>query len=258
MPDDEPIESAEEWLEKQAPVNVKLKRPTEFIENWDEIALEWKILNTFAEGHAGFYPLTIKGAYVIGVIHDICESVDCLLHHSQVRQTTYIPAYGVFASGVEVLGRCINGNIGTAQNTPDLKTGFKWLVSSSPESISDDYVLIKTSNYEYTIEMLAALRHFAAHGQATSQKTGKGEYKFGRIDYEILEKLLPYLAEGLDRYWHELQHSEPLCNKLAKANIISLRDWPVLKSWILFEKDEHSVYHSIAEIFKRFNWHLTS
>jgi len=252
------MESAEDRLAKQAPVNVKLKQPTVTIEGWGEEALEWKVVNAFAQGHSGFYPLTIKGAYVIGVIHDICESVDCLLKHPRFRETTYIPAYGVFASGIEVLGRCINGNANTANNVKDLKIGFKWLASSSPDSISDNYVLIKTSSYEYTVEMLAALRHFAAHGQATSEKTDKGEYKFGRIDYEILEKLLPHLAEGLDRYWHELQRSELLCNKLAKANIISLRDWPVLKSWILFEKDEHGAYHSIAEIFKRFNWQVVT
>ncbi|MEW6499126.1 MAG: hypothetical protein AB1589_42570 [Cyanobacteriota bacterium] len=257
MHNDEPIELAEERREKQAPVNVKLKYPTEPVDNWDDIAFEWKTLNHLVGGNPGFYTLTIKAAYVIGVIHDICESVDCLIRYKQIR-TTYLPAYGVFASGVEILGRCITGNETTVNNVQDIKTGFKWLASSSPDKIIDDYILIRTSSFEYTIAMLIALRHFAAHGQATSKKKEDGRYQFGMIDYEILEKLLPCLADGLDRYWHELIQSEVLCNKLAKANIIALRDWPIKKSWILFEKDKNGTYHSVADIFKRFNWRVSS
>jgi len=257
MPKNKPCDTVDEQ-ERRAPTNVKLKQPTEAIANWDNIALEWKALNARIHGHPGFYPLTIKGVYVIGVIHDICESVDALLHHPQVRQTTYIPAYGVFASGIEILGRCIIGNATSINNVQDLKTGFKWLASSSPDKIPCNYSLIKTSCNKYTIEMLAALRHFAAHGQATAKKTDEGGYQFGIIDYEILETLLPRLADGLNRYWHELHRSESMCNKLAQANVIALRNWPIEKSWILFEKDENGKYHSVAEIFNRFNWRLVS
>jgi len=238
------------------PVNVKLQTPTIAIPNWNQEATDWMTLNVAAHGNPDFYPLTVKAAYVIGVEHDICESVSHLLTHPSVKTTTYIPAYGVFASGVEVLGRCITGNSTTRGSSADLKTGFKWLVSSSQDTVPDSHVLITTNSYAYTIEMLAALRHFAAHGQATSRVTASGTYQFGNIDYEILSKMPPLIANGLERYWHQLQQDEPLCNKLAEANIIALRSWPVLRSWMLFEKDEFGRYHSITEIFNRFDWRV--
>ncbi len=250
------VRSVEEWQEEQAPVNVKLKYPAESVENWDILTIEWKALNAWAGGHPGFYPLTIKAAYVIGVIHDLCESVSCLLGHPRVLETTYIPAYGVVASGIEILGRCIRGNHDTRAATADLKTGFKWLATSAIEQLTDNSILIETSRQKCSIGMLAALRHFAAHGQATSEKTDRDAYKFGELDYEILGKMPPLIADGLERYWNELQHSDDLCNKLAEANILALRSWPVKKSWILFEKDASGVYHSITEIFNRFDWNI--
>ncbi len=246
--------SAMELLEEQAPVNVKLRNPTEQVEDWD--AVEWQALNAWAGGHPGFYPLTIKAAYVVGIIHDLCESVSWLLSHPKVLETTYIPAYGVFASGVELLGRCIRGNSTTLDNANDLKMGFKWLADSATERGSDDFILIETSRQKCSINMLTALRHFAAHGQATSNKTDEGAYGFGDLDYEILAKMPPLVADGLERYWTELRRSNDLCNKLANANIHSLRSWPVKKSWILFEKDDTGVYHSIVEIFNRFDWNI--
>ncbi|MGB3905234.1 MAG: hypothetical protein WBB22_09945 [Anaerolineae bacterium] len=96
-----------------APINVKVENPTDAGTNWQAEVPRWRSLNKQIGGNPDFYPLTIKGAHVIGVIHDICESVSCLLRYPNARQTTYIPAYGVFASGVEILGRCIRGNEGT-------------------------------------------------------------------------------------------------------------------------------------------------
>jgi len=237
-----------------APINLKLQTPTVHIAGWKQEAEEWMGLNAAAQGNPDFYPLTVKGAYVIGVEHDICECVSHLLKHPRAKTTTYIPAYGVFASGVEVLGRCINGNATTRGNVADLKTGFKWLASSSYDTIPDTYILITTNGNSYTIEMLAALRHFAAHGQATANVTAAGTYQFGNIDYEILGKMPALIADGLERYWNQLQRDENLCNKLAEANVIALRNWPVLRSWSLFEKDESGRYHSITEIFNRFDW----
>jgi len=239
-----------------APVNVKLKNPTVAIQGWKQEAKEWMNLNAAVGGNLDFYPLTVKAAYIIGIIHDLCDSVSYLLVDPSAMATTYIPAYGVFASGVEILGRCVNGNPTTRGSVGDLKTGFKWLVSSSYDSVPDTRVLITTGSYSYTIEMLAALRHFAAHGQATSRVTNAGTYQFGNIDYEILSKMPPLIANGLERYWNQLQSDEELCNKLAEANIIALRNWPVFRSWMLFERDESGKHHSITEIFNRFNWHV--
>jgi hypothetical protein len=238
-----------------APINVKLKEPTEAIENWPEEKVQWIALNKESKGNPDFFPLTIKAAYVIGVIHSICKSVSYLLEAPNAIQTTYIPAYGVFASSIDILGRCVAGN-SKDYSKKDVEIGFKWLVSSAYETVPVDHILIKTSNLEYTIQMLTSLRHFAAHGQATSKKIDGGTYQFGRIDYEILGEVLPLLADGLARYWNELMHDESLCNRLAKANIIRLRGWPIFLSWRLFEKDEYGVYHGVADIFKRFDWHV--
>lgn len=238
-----------------APVNVKLKIPTLNVPGWKQEAAEWMNLNSSVGGNPYFYPLTVKAAYAIGIIHGLCESVSYLLTHTNAKYTTYIPAYGVFASGVELLGRCLNGNSTTHKNVADLKTGFKWLASTSYNSVPDTQILITTSSNSYTIEMLAALRHFAAHGQATSRITSAGTYQFGNIDYEILSKMPPFITSGIERYWNQLQSDEELCNNLAKANIIALRNWPVFISWKLFEKDEYGNYHSITDIFKKvLNW----
>ena len=244
-----------------APVNVKLKLPTESIDGWDKEAQQWLFVNQDTGGNSDFYPLTIKAAYVIGVIHTLCESVSILLNDTNAKVTTYLPAYGVFASSVELLGRCIRGNSSTKGSTKDLETGFKWLASSYFEQYKSNYenvpvqiVLIQTSEHMYTIFNLVALRHLSAHGQATSKEIKEGYYEFGNIDYGILSQFPHLLASGLEKYWHELQSSEELCNRLAKAKIIALRKWPVFLSWSLFQADTSGVYHSIEEIFNRFSW----
>ena len=239
-----------------APVNVELRDPTVVLKNWQEQKEQWLSLNATVKGNPDFYPLTIKAAYVIGVIHDICESVDHLLRFKNVR-ITYIPAYGVFAAGIEVLGRCVRGNDGVEGAVKDLKTGLKWPAYSSNleipcsgvDDIPDDSVLIQTRNDKYTIESLTHLRHFAAHGQATARELGE-------IDYEILDNMPSLVASGLDTYWSELQCSKERCNDLAKANIVAFRNWPVFKSWSLFEKNEQGVYQSITRIFSKFNWRI--
>jgi len=244
-----------------APVNVKLQTPTVAIPDWNQEATEWMNLNAAAHGNPGFYPLTVKAAYVIGVIHDICTSVSVLLRPRDYRQTTYVPAYSIFASGVEILGRCVEGNE-THRGQRDIYSGFKWLAAPSYPSlpvydnVPNEHILVQTSSFDYTIAMLVALRHFAAHGQATSAKTNEGTYQFGNIDYEILSKMPPLIADGLERYWNELQNSDPLCNRLARTNIIALRNWPVSKSWNLFERDGRGVYRSITKIFNRFDWRV--
>lgn len=124
-----------------APVNVKLKTPTVAIPNWNQAASYWMSLNAAVNGNPDFYPLTVKAIYVIGIIYDLCESVSHLLAHPNTKATTYIPAYGVFASGIELLGRCVNGNSTTRGSVADLKTGFKWLVGSSYSTVEDAHKL---------------------------------------------------------------------------------------------------------------------
>ena len=232
-----------------APVNVLIASPSIPVTNWQADANQWISLNSEVGGNPDFYPLTIKAAYIIGVIYDLCTSVTYLLRAEDTRQTTYIPAYGIFASSINILGRCIRGNPSTTKgSTDDIKAGFKWLASTSYATILDTHVLVSTTSHHYQINELVYLRHFSAHGQATSP------LQFTQVDYELLARTSPILANGLERYWKHLQVDENACNNLAQANVLALRSHPVLKSWILFEKDQFHKYHSVEEIFNRFNW----
>lgn len=238
----------------KALVNVKVKTPTVKLKNWSKEARRWKALNKRAGGDSRLYPLTIKAGYVIGVIYDICQSVSQLLAHPNAPQITYMPAYHVFSSGVEILGRCIRGNSDLWGSFADLQTGFRWLADSEQLGLHDDTVLIKTSGREYTVDMLTALGYYAAHsGIKTKQKSG-GMHHFGEIDPEILEKMPSLLTEGLERYWSELQSSELLCNKLAEARIIALQNWPVLESWLLSDQGHNGALPPITDVFSKFDW----
>jgi hypothetical protein len=218
-------------------------------------------LNAEVKGNDEFFPLTIKAAYVIGVIHTICQSVTLLLADKQAKRVGYIPAYGVFASAIELLGRCLRGNADTRGSVKDLEAGFQWLASIKFDDYRGDFtsvpkkiVLVQTGQYMYSIENLVALRHFAAHGQSTAKQVAPGHYQFGYVDYEILEHMPPLLANALESYWAALQSDESLCNSLAQAKAIALRKWPVFLSWSKFERDQEGKYHSVGEIFRRFDW----
>jgi hypothetical protein len=164
-----------------------------------------------------------------------------------------LPAFGVCASGIEVLGRCLLGveHIGKADEA--LRTGFKWLATSAHATISDAHPLVRTSQGVYDVETLAQLRHFAAHGQATA-RPGSPVHQLQDVDTQLLGHFPPLIADGLERWWNDLQRSEDLCNDLAKANIIAFRSWPVFKVWRLFEADAEGHYNSITEVFSRFDW----
>jgi hypothetical protein len=101
------------------------------------------------------------------------------------------------------------------------------------------------------------MRHFAAHGQATSRPDPSGNPQIGaNIDFEILEELRALVRDGLERYWNDLQNSDDLCNSLAKANVLRLRNWPVLKTWLLFEGDPPGSHPSITALWNRFSFRV--
>lgn len=240
-----------------APVNVKIPSPSVKVAGWGTEAREWKTLNAQIGGHKDFSPLTIKAAYVLGVIHILCRNVSTLLDARVSKELTSIPAYGIFASAVELLGRCINGNTGTSKTVEDVRTGFKWLKSPSSagyQQVSKNSRFITTNNNTYSIDNLTYLRHFAAHGQATVKDAAISHAAAFDID-EILGLMPPILAPGLDEYWHELWDNEEFCNKLGMANIIRLRNLPIKIIWMLFERDRFTgKYHSVADVFNEFDW----
>jgi len=61
------------------PVNVLLKGPSIPTPDWVQEEVIWIDFNKAIGGNPDFYPLTIKAAYVIGVIHNICQAVDYYL-----------------------------------------------------------------------------------------------------------------------------------------------------------------------------------
>lgn len=241
-----------------APVNVRLMDPTKHVANWPAESVRWACLNRDIGGNPDFFPLTVKGAYVIGIIHEICESVTCLIKCQTAPKAPHIPAYGVVASGIELLGRCITGNSRTNNAGNDLKTGLKWLASSSYRDVPADHVLVSTQICQYSVNDLAALRHFAAHGQATVRELDTNNLYLSGVDRWLLGKLRPQLANGLDRYWTQLVNDENLCNNLASASVIALRNWPVFKIWSLFEKNDDGEYESISAVFNKFDWSIGS
>jgi len=235
-----------------APVNSYLEEPTypaqDYCgarEDWKRQAEDWLRLNEFL-GNPNFFPLTTKAFYVLGVIYQICQSVSLLLA-SEKRESTYIPAYGIFASGIELLGRCITGNSSAHKASNDLKAGFWWLAKASYQNVDGNYEIIETSTRKYTIADLVALRHFAAHGQATMSKPVK-------FDDELFSRIANpdkhLIADGLEHYWARVQDNEEICNRLAKANVIPFRDPPLLKTLELFSSNR-----AVGDIFKQeFDW----
>lgn len=236
-----------------APVNVKLQHPTVQLKHWRAESASWQELNAAVGGNPDFYPLTIKAGYVLGVIHDLCESIAILLRSSRNPTITYLPAYGIFASGVDLLGRCIKGERTGGRSGECLAAGFEWLSSSDVMTASAPVIAVETSARKYSIPDLIALRNFAAHGQAVAHPK---PLHAGDLDYELLDALKPRLAAGLERYWNDLQCDDGLCNALAKANVLAFRNWPVFRIWTRFERDTQGTHHSITEIFSEFVWRV--
>jgi len=144
-----------------APMNMKLANPTVPVPGWSKQAAEWETLKQETGGNPDFYPLTVKATYVVGVIHDICTSVDCLLQVPRdLLPATYFPAYGVCASGIELLGRCILGVADSGGSVESLKTGFKWLRSPSGTTIPDSHPLIVTNGGAFALIRPPSLRGF--------------------------------------------------------------------------------------------------
>ena len=228
--------------------NAKLQNPaTVDQQDWIKEAQRWSDLNAEIGGNPGFFPLTIKAAYAFGVIHDICESVDWLLKHPQAWPVTYPSAFGLCASSMELLGRCLRGNQGTGNNTKDLTAGFHWLKSSSPKNNIPPSAIAMTSYNQYDVDRLVTLRHFTLHGQATKQK-GKAI----TLDIELLAAFPLLIGNAMERYWDRVLNSDDYCEKLARANVIPLRSAPIAKMWRLFNRPDTSA----GTPFYDFDWQV--
>lgn len=234
------------------PTNVKPGSPTDPPDDWSEQEQEWTEMNRYPirgqTGNPGFYPLTIKFGYVFGIMYSIWQSVACLLENKEfAKESSYIPAYGLFASGIELLGRCVAGK--TKVHASALTEGLQWLAKpkySCYQHVLDATVLVYTTTKTdgYSIRQLSDLRHFAAHGQGTS------EYQV--VDFELINELRDPVKNGLEDYWGQLQESDELCNNLARANIVPLHKSAVMKTWFLFGSTRTGHNESITTLLDEF------
>src|SRR5690606_15383824 len=134
-------------------------------------------------------PLTIKAGYVIGSVYLTASSIWWLNQHKQGRHITYIPRFLLITTCIELLGRCVCGV--TAPSTTLLQ-GLRWIFGKQPnQNQGDKDVVVTTTQGEYTIVDLNYMRHFSAHGQATTAKSVAA--KFSKPDEELLNYLLKTL-----------------------------------------------------------------
>ena len=220
-------------------VPVSLKDPHASVYN----AAEWKDLRD-SLANMRFTPVEIKAFYMIGLILEICTSVDCLLKVSSLSENVhplahqvfasggrYLPAFGIFASGVELLGRCLTGN-DTPEVNENLRVGFHYLARPDKVpllcNIPPNTEVVATSR-SYSIQDLINLRNYAAHGQSTvgekdaSRKRGPAS-KLPGIERDLFGRLPEKMGNAIEVYWASLQEDAEHCRRLAKARIDPYRN----------------------------------
>jgi hypothetical protein len=199
---------------------------------------QWRNIQNLV-ANTEFTPLEIKAFYVLGLIFEICESVDCLLKapapsrhdHPVADQVStsggrLLPAFGIFASGIELMGRCLTGSE-TVDLNENLRVGFHYLAKPSKlpllKNIPVDRVVFITSR-PYSVQDLIDLRNYAAHGQSTvgeKDPSGKRLVPKGNlpgIERELFTQLPDKTAQAVAEYWTWLLNDADHCTRLAKAS----------------------------------------
>jgi hypothetical protein len=218
---------------------------------------EWMKLRDGSGVVAEFYPLTVKALYIVGIILGSCRSIDILLQEGRLISETYFPAYAIYASIINLFGRCITGNdqIEGGSNE-DIRAGFKWLAKSNLESynsIPSDCPLVTTKTPwgtlqgTYTIAGLLAMRHFAAHGQADSKNLPVP-------DYNILGEMPGLLANGIESYLTALESNEELCNRLAKAHVKPYLQSGIFSFLFTYPGLRESFATSVGNAIRKLDW----
>jgi len=232
---------------------------------------EWEQLR---EGVANeqFTAVEVKAFYVIGLILEICASVDCLLkanslsaeYHPLAYQVftsggRYLPAFGVFASGIELLGRCLTGNK-THQVNENLRVGFRYLAEPADIPLLCNIPLntgVVSTTRLYTVQDLIDLRNYAAHGQSTvGQKDGSGKRVPASvppgIEGGLFSKLPQKIGNAIEVYWTRLQRDNEHCKRLANARIdpYSNRIGPLRHVICYFRQKPHKAAGSLFYSFK--------
>lgn len=178
----------------------------------------WVQLYSSHGGNLQYTAVEIKGFYAISLIHDTFCTVDFIMEAEDAWPNKYLPAYGLFSSGVDLLGRCLTGNT-TINMNENLRIGFHYL--SNPilvpqiglQQADMQTPLIITSHNEYTIEDLVALRHYTLHGQATV------DGPFVGVDNELLAQFPSLIVRAMEVFYSSLQQEVEMCQRMGEAEI---------------------------------------
>jgi len=216
-------------------------------------ANKWQKLQKLANVNQTLTPVEIKGYYVIGLIDDICQSVQCLVKANKAWPEKYLPAYSLFASAVDLLGRCITGNKKPSLDE-NLRVGFWYLfhpTSTPPQKSLNPAkvtaVLVTTPHLSYTVEDLISLRHYSSHGQATVKN------KLSGIDSHLLEQFPRPIGDAIETYWTALHNDVIYCQRLGEALIdpYDNRADPLIKTIEYFAQGQ-----AAGSLFYRLDWEV--
>jgi hypothetical protein len=168
---------------------------------------KWQQIKTLSRANQVFTPVEIKAYYVIGLIDDICKSVQCLVKADKAWPEKYLPAFSLFASAVDLLGRCLTGNR-TLDANENLRVGFWYLARPHtlppqrgirPDRLAAvNRTVVVPVPGPYRVANLIALRHYSSHGQAA------GSADLPDVDSRLLERFPELLGEALEVYWAAL------------------------------------------------------
>jgi hypothetical protein len=236
--------------------------------------IEWQTIRDSSSVNSQFTPLEIKAFYVVGLLLEICASVDCLLKANSISKNEhplahqvynaggrYLPAFGVFSSGIELLGRCLTGNE-TADVNENLRVGFYYIGTPNHTPLLHHIPMtepvISATNRSYTVQDLIDLRNYAAHGQSVvgeKDPSGKRVPKnsLPGIERQLFVPLPQKLGDATDTYWARLQNNQEHCERLAKARIDPYRNRidPLQHVISYFSQIP---YPSAGSLFSRFQW----
>jgi hypothetical protein len=179
----------------------------------------WKNLGELAGISNKFTALEIKAFYIVGLLYEIFQCVELLLQSEDAWETKYLPAFSLFASGIDLFGRCLAGN-STFDLNSNLAIGFYYLVNHSavipPKGISTPdqrkIVVVETNAAKYSISHLISIQNFSAHGQATNQNIPV-------LHVELLDSFPQKIGDSIETYWRGLQKEKELCERLGNARI---------------------------------------
>lgn len=214
----------------------------------------WYELNRLANGNPEFKAIEIKGLYVIGLLWDICKSVEWLLKANDAWSSKYLPAISLFTSGIDLFGRCLTGN-SKADDQGELSIGLYYLGDPSqqpPPKVSNleivSTIVTKTNYHYYTVSERHSLRHYTQHGQA-SIKTD-----LPTIDIELLDSFPRIVGHAIGIYWAGLQSDIDFCERLAAARITPYkqRAEPITNILNFISKPDNS----IEVLFYSLDWQV--